>query len=185
MAEVTDAQLVERSLAGDGVAFRALYTAHAPRIKSYLLRSGFSDADADDLTQDVFLRVYRALITFDPQRGWFGGWLSAIARNVARRQWSRRDRPENFDPGLAQETLAGPDDTRADASAREETDAVRACVQRLPQELATVIRLRYVQGRTTRGIADIVGLPESTVRLRLRQAQQRLEECLRAKGFVE
>ncbi len=182
--EGRDAQLVARCLAGEAEAFGELYAAHGLRIRAYLLRSGFSPADADDLTQEVFLRVHKALGTFDAQRGRFSTWLSAIARNVARRRWARRAAPENFDPQLAAETLAAPDNPGG-GQLREQLDAVGACVGELPAELAAVVRLRYADSRTTRGIAAAVGLPESTVRLRLREAQQRLQRCLRRKGFVE
>ena len=181
-----DTSLIARSLSGDEAAFGRLYAAHAARVRAAFLRMGFPAADAEDLAQGVFVRVFRSLGTFDAARGRFGAWLATIVRNVARRAWSRRPAPQDFDPLLAEETLADPGDNPGDDSAaREEAAAVRRAVAELPPELGEIVRLRYVESRTTRGIAAATGLPESTVRLRLDEARGRLAQWLRARGIVE
>jgi len=164
--------------------FDALYAAHGRRVKAYFVRCGFSPADADDRTQEVFLRAFRSARTFDPARGAPGAWLAAIARNVARRHWSR-PKPANFDPELAEEVFAAAQNPGDKPELREEIDAVRACVELLPPELAKVVRLRYVEARTTRGIAAAVNMPEATVRLRLAEAMGKLRQCLRGRGVLE
>ena len=178
-------QLVNRALAGEQEAAEAIYAAHAGRVKAYFLRSGFARPDADDLTQEVFLQVFKSLETFQPQRGGLRQWLGAIARNVARKHLSRRAEPEDFDPALAEEMFAGGENPGAGAAAREEFEAVRACVAALPAELGQIVRLRYVEGRTTRGITAVTLLPEATVRLRLKQAMELLAQCLKDKGFLK
>jgi len=178
-------QTIARAAAGDAEAFAALHAAHAGRVRAYLLRSGFADAAAADLSQETFLRAFKSLRTFDGGRGSFAGWLGAIARNVARRQWQRRKAPENFDPDLAEEMFAAGDDPAASPEVREEIEAVRACVDALPAELARLVRLRYVAGRTTRGIAAETDIPEATVRLRLAEAGELLQRCLARRGIVE
>ena len=180
-----DAEWVSRALAGDGGAFDSLYNAHARRVKVYFLRSGFGPAEADDLTQDTFIRVYRSLRTFDPRRGRFSLWVSTIAKNVARRRWSRRKQADNLDPELAEDVVAGGENPRTEASAREEVEAVQDCISRLEPELQEVVRLRYVRGLTTRGIGEQLDMPEATVRLRLKEAQGRLQHCLQAKGVMQ
>lgn len=177
-------QLVSRCLAGDAPAQEALYRLHAGRILAHFLRSGFARADAEDLLQETFVRAFRSLRTFDAARGSLGTWLAAIARNVARKRWHRRREAESFDPELAEEMLAAPDNPGREAERREETDAVAGCVAALPDELERIVRLRYVEGRTTRGIATAAGMPESTVRLRLAEAHERLARCLRGKGVT-
>ncbi len=178
-------QLIARAAAGEGEAFEALHAAHAGRVRAYLLRSGFRPADADDLAQETFLRVFKSLSTFDAGRGSFASWLGTIARNVARRRWQRRRGPENFDPDLADEMFAAAADPAASPEAREEIGAVRACVDTLPADLSRLVRLRYVAGLTTRGIAADVGMPEATVRLRLAEAGELLCKCLTAKGIAQ
>jgi RNA polymerase sigma-70 factor (ECF subfamily) len=179
-----DSQLIRRCLSGEASAFEALYGAHAGRIVAYFLRSGFARADADDLTQETFTRAFRSLHTFDAERGAFRPWLATIARNVARKRWGRRAEPGNFDPELAEDVLAGADDPHAAAQQREEIEAVRDCVSRLPEELARIVSLRYVEGRSTRGVAAATGIPEATVRSRLAEAHERIERCLADKGVM-
>lgn len=178
-------RLVQRCLGGEQSALSELHQLHAPAVAAYLLRSGFSRPDAEDLTQEVFIRVFRGLGGFDPARGRLRGWIGAIAKNVARRHWRRRviDR-EHFDPELAQEVLEGPDTDQPPLEIREEIDALKEAISSLPPELAKIVRMRYVEGRTTRGIASAAGLPESTVRLRLAEASAKLEEALRRRGFL-
>ena len=180
-----DRELVERCLKGDQSACEALYAAHAGVVKAYFLRSGFPEAAADDLTQEAFVRAFGSLATFDADRGRIRAWLAAIARNVARREFSRRQEPQCFDPELAEETFAAPDNPGQAAEGREEARAVRECVDALPGELARIVGLRYVNGRTTRGIAAATGIPEATVRLRLGEAKEMLAECLQEKGLLE
>ena len=177
--------MVAQSLSGDATAFARLYALRAAGVKACFLRMGFAEADADDLVQGVFVRVHTSLATFDAARGSFGQWLSAIVRNVARRAWHKRCEPDYFDPELAEETLAAQDDPAAEPAAREETQAVRRAVAELPPGLAEIVRLRYVDGRTTRGIAAATGIPESTVRVRLEEARMKLGETLRARGIGE
>jgi len=183
--EPDQGQLIARAAAGDEAACAALHGAHAGRVRAYFLRSGFALADADDLAQETFLRTFRGLGTYDPRRGAFVSWLGAIARNVARRRWRRRAQPDSFDPDLAEDMFPAEANPAETPEAREEIEAVRDCVAALPAELERVVRLRYVDGRTTRGIAEATGLPESTVRLRLAEAAERLAAALRKKGFLE
>lgn len=176
---------IQQCLDGDASAFDALYHAHCRRVKGYLLRSGFSSNDADDLTQETFLRVYRSLHTFDPDRGKFRYWLSTIAKNVARKQWARRAQPDSFDPELAEEMFAGTDNPHHDAADAEELAALSDCIGKLPDQLQQVVHLRFVQGLTTRGVAAEMGMAEATVRLRLQTARGLLSRCLGDKGVLE
>jgi RNA polymerase sigma-70 factor (ECF subfamily) len=180
-----EAAWVRQALAGQIEGFNRLYAAHARRVKVYFLRSGFGQAEADDLTQDTFIRVHKSLSTFNPQRGRFGVWVSAIAKNVARRKWSARKQAAPLDPEMAEEILSGGDNPRAAAAAQEEIDAVRDCIRLLDEELQQIIRLRYVQGLTTRGMGRQLEMPEATVRLRLKEACGHVQRCLQTKGLLQ
>ena len=179
-----DRHLVWRHKAGDYSAFEELHARHGRRVMAYLLRSGFPRPEAEDLCQEVFLRAFKSLGSFDAGRGSLGTWLAAIARNVARRQWRRQGTPEGFDPELTEQTFAA-DNPRAAPEVREEFEAVRDCVAALPAELGRIVRLRYIDARTTRGIAEATGTAEATVRARLAEAKGMLERCLRGKGVLE
>lgn len=179
-----DNQLVARVLAGDAAAFGGLYDAHAGRVKAFFLRSGAGDADAEDLTQESFTRAFKGLKTYDARKGQFLTWVGAIARNVVRRHWGLRKQPHAMDPELAEEMFATYDNPGQTAAAGEEVQAIAGCVSALPQELARLVRLRYVDGRTTRGVAEAAGMPEATVRSRLAEAHALLLACMRGKGFL-
>ena len=116
-----------------------------------------------------------------------GGWetLGAIAKNIARKHWARPDGPVDFDPVLAEEMFAAPAEVLESPEVREEIDAVKDCLSQLPDELAQIVRLRYVAAGTTRGIATATDVPEATVRLRLTEALGLLERCLKSKGVLE
>lgn len=175
---------VQAALLGSEGACESIYRSLAGRVTAYFLRSGFARPDADDLTQEAFLRAFRSLASYDPQRGRFSAWVAAIARNVARKQWHRRRDEANFDPELAEEMFAAADNPGETPEAREVQAAVRDCVASLEAELGRIVELRYVGGLTTRGIAEAAGIPEATVRLRLTKARTLLQRCLRGKGFL-
>lgn len=177
-----DPDIIARCLDGETEAFEELYAAHAGRVKAFLLRSGFSANDADDQTQEVFLRVYKSLKTYDPDRGAFRPWLGAVVRNVARRYWSKRKGPEDFDPHLAMQMFAAPDGESA--ADREERNALQQAIKELDGEHAAIVRMRYVDGLTTRAIGERVGMPEATVRLRLGEAKSKLAVCMKRMGFL-
>lgn len=182
---ITDEQLVVRCLAGDGAAFAEMHTRYAPRVAAYFLRSGFEGNLAQDLTQDVFLRAYQSLRTFDSSRGALGTWIGAIARNVARGKWRGRKGEGLFDDEMAQEALADTSDAGPALEDREEIEALVGCLEHLDKELGRLIRLRYVDSLTTRGMAEATGLAESTVRVRLEEARAKLEMCLKGRGFMK
>lgn len=175
--------LIDRVLDGDRDAFESLYAAHAGRCKAYFLRSGFAPADADDLTQETFLRVVRSLSSFDSEKGSFRAWLATITRNLARNRWAGRAQPDSFDPELAEAMLLDEHNPAEPAEHREQMDALDECVTQLPTMLAVLIRLRYVEGKTTRAMSDATGMPESTVRKRLDEARSALALCLERKGI--
>lgn len=179
------AQLLEQARRGDQRALAALYDEHAPAVASYFLRCGFKASDAQDLTQDVFVRAFRSLHTFDPARSGLRTWLGAIARNVARRAWHKTPPGGQYDAELAAETLAEPPNPGQTPEAREEMDALGDCISHLPSELGRLVELRYVKALTGRAIAAELRMAESTVRLRLEEAKAALARCLRSKGFAE
>lgn len=178
-----EAELADAALRGDPAAHDRLYAALAGRVTVYLLRCGFDSADVEDLRQEVFLRVFSSLGSFDPARGSLRAWTGAIARNVAKRHWSRRPKWDMFEPELAEAVFADPPTPAEAPEAREEFHAVRGCVAALPAELAELVILRYRDGRTLRNIAAAMGMAESTVRLRLGEAREQIAACLRRKGI--
>jgi len=183
--EQTEQQLIPQALAGREDACSRLYEMYAGRIAAYFRRSGFDRSLTADLTQETFVNAFGALGGFDSQRGPFGAWLSAIAHNVARKYWRRRARENCFDPEMADAMFAIPDEASGSPEQREENAAVADCVSQLDLQAGELIRMRYVLGMTTRGIAAQANMPESTVRSRLAEAVDRIARCLQGKGIVQ
>jgi RNA polymerase sigma-70 factor (ECF subfamily) len=125
----------------------------------------------------------RSLPSFDPAKGSFRAWLATIARNLARNRWAGRAQPDSFDPDLAEVMLLDEHNPSVPAERREQLSALDDCVAQLPTMLAVLVRLRYVEGKTTRAMSDATGMPESTVRKRLDEARSALARCLEQKGI--
>ncbi len=179
----SDLQCVHQCLAGDKTASQRFYAQHAPRVLAYLLRSGFERATADDLLQDIFLRIFRSLYTYDSDKGPLLPWIATIARNVARKHWQKHQLQTDFDIHLAQEVLTCDIRPEQPLEQREQSTALQDCISLLPEEMGQLIELRYVRCMTTRLIADVMELAESTVRSRLNMAKKQLEACMNNKGY--
>lgn len=173
----------KRHKADEPLAVAWLYEQYAPRVLAYLLRCGFPHNWAQDMVQETFVSVLKSLHTFDETKGTLGGWIATIARNLANRHWKKHAPDMNFDTQLAQEVFACDDRPDQDLDQQEEMTALDDCIALLPDEMATLIRMRYIQSYTTRGMAITLGLAESTIRARLKLAIDHLHHCMNDKGF--
>lgn len=175
---VSDAALIRAIAARDRDAFVALFERYAGRVKGYLMRTGTSAADADEIAQDVMVAVWRHAARFDPARAAASTWIFAIARNrridVARRV---RPVPDPDDP------LLNPDpepDAFAVLNAAEREGALRAAVAGLGEEQRRVLVASFYEGLSHAEIAAREGLPLGTVKSRIRLAFARLHAILGA-----
>jgi RNA polymerase sigma factor (sigma-70 family) len=170
----------------DKTAFAALFDHFAPRIKAYLMRLGASPGNADEMTQDVMLVLWRKAALFDPRQSSLRTWLYRVARN-RRIDMLRRDRVAFLDPSDLAFDIVDPDsggaDERIDAQAREQ-HLERALAQ-LPDDQASLIRMAFFDGLSHSQIAARTGIPLGTVKSRIRLAFARLRRQLEAGGVVE
>ena len=171
-------------ISGDESGCEQLYQQVAPRVKLYLLRVGFSQSDADDLTQETFLRVYAKLADFDPNRGAFTQWVSAIAKNLARKRWANRAKNVEHDLDFAENIFADEYTTEPSADQQEQLALLDKAISKLEPLEASLVELRYKQGLTTRKIAQLTDMPESTVRLNLKKIISTLEASLKQVGIT-
>jgi RNA polymerase sigma-70 factor (ECF subfamily) len=165
--------------AGDLDAFEALVRRYQARIIGLARSHSGNAADAEDLAQDVFVRVYRSLRQF---RGnsLFRTWLYRIALNVVRTHHARRGRQQ----GVWGDS--GADDRAFDAMAGEPSveftlvrrEAIDRALDDLPADLREAVVLRDVHGLDYREIADVTGAPMGTVESRIFRARQRLRTAL-------
>src|SRR5438105_11588365 len=157
-----DAQdLARRAASGDRRAFAALYDRHVDAVYRYAYFRLRIDAEAEDVTSEVFHRALLAMPRFEPRRP-FLAFLYTIARNVVTDR-IRRERPQaSFEDALAHPSdVPGPEEP---ASASDDVRRLPPAVARLTTLQQEVIVLRYLEGRSTKETAVVIGKPESTIR---------------------
>jgi RNA polymerase sigma-70 factor (ECF subfamily) len=176
--------LVERCLSGDETAWEDLIRSHTRRVYGLCYRFTGTDAQAQDLTQEVFLRVYRTLKTFRAAEGSFGTWLARLTRNLLIDNY-RRTRQERVTDSI-EEQLPMLEETVAHAArpdglvaGREASEILQAALQKLSPELREAVILRDLQEMEYREIAEILHIPEGTVKSRLNRGRGELARVLR------
>lgn len=178
-----DAALMQRIRARDEEALGALYDRYAPLLFSLALQMCRQEWLAEEVLQDVFVSVWRAAASWQPERGSLRLWLVVMTRRKA------------IDALRAQGRTPLP---LLDATARDETEPadvadvledrivareVRVALERLPAKYRDILEAAYFSGLTQREIAERFGLPHGTVKSRLRLAVERLARLLRARGI--
>lgn len=158
----------------DKGAFKELFRRLAPRLKGYFFKNGVKSGDADDLVQDVMLKVWARASHFDHTRASLNTWVFTIARNtlIDRIRRERRPEPDPNDPLFQKDEPSLEsvvDDRRLGHLLSQELDA-------LPPEQAEVVRRSYYQGDSLATIAEATNAPLGTVKTRARLALKRLRE---------
>jgi RNA polymerase sigma-70 factor, ECF subfamily len=174
---LADEELVQRHVTGDKRAFAGLVERYAGSVFNLAYQLTHDEAEAEDITQDTFLRVYRALPRSDWQRP-FKPWLFTIATNLCR-DWARR-RAVSFS-ALTEETDELSDEEPSLIEHLEEKElhkALQHAVDSLPPAYRVVIVLRYTEGLSYEQISEALDLPLNTVRTHLSRAKQRLRAAL-------
>lgn len=166
-----DARLIERVLAGDVVAVTDLYHRYAHSIHGVAVQLTGSAADADDVLQDVFVELSRALRSFEG-RGSLEGWLRRVA--VRRSLMLLRKRRIRGEVSLDPRTAAG------DHVADRVVNRVAVCraLTELPEHLRAVVVLKEVDGYTHEEIARLLGIQPENSMVRLHRAKKRLRTLL-------
>ncbi len=183
-------ELVERLAAGDASALAALYDRHAGVAFAVVLRIVGDRPGAEEVLQEVFLRVWRRGATYDRAVGGVRPWLLGIAHNLALNELRRRRRrppeavpPANPDAAPWLETLPDPDPGPAEQVwARARRERLRDALDRLPPPQRAVVAL-YADGYSQSEIAGRLALPLGTVKSRMRRGLQELREIVREEGF--
>jgi RNA polymerase sigma-70 factor (ECF subfamily) len=179
-----DHELVERCLSGEEAAWEDLVKVHTRRVYAICLRFTGSDHWAQDLTQEVFLRVFRSLRSFRSGEGSFTVWIGRLTRNLLidhyRRTKSERvtDSIETQLP-LLEEKTAAMGRTEGLLAGREASEALQAALQKLSPELRETVILRDLEELEYKEIAQVLNVPEGTVKSRLNRGRAELARVLR------
>ena len=178
-ATTADAGLVRRAQAGDRAALVALYRRYVGEIHGYLYNQTGSVADAEDLTSETFLRVVKAINTFEG-RSTFRTWLYQVARYQLRDKWRRNGRRPptvSIDDFPAEPPLPGAADPAL-------TRLGRHVMATLPDNYRDVLRLRIIEERSVRETASILGKSETNVKVLTHRALKRAAAIGESMGEV-
>ena len=178
-----DTGIRERLIAGDDDALAEVYDRWSSLVHTIAARITEDHAAADDLTQEVFVRLWESPRAFDPDRGTLRAWLCMLARSRAL-DWTRRREVRSRYHAAAP---AHVDHAHVDDAViwRAETKVVREAVQALPEPQREAVLLAYYQGHTYREVATELQIPEGTAKSRLRLALSTIADRLYAEGIVE
>jgi RNA polymerase sigma factor (sigma-70 family) len=184
------AMLVRRCIAGDAVAWEEIVQRYNRRIYNICYRFAGSADDAQDLTQEVFIKMYRTLSSYDPGRAAFMTWLTTITRNllVDHFRKTKQDRMTEALDGASSEhedamplsdkipDKAAPPDARVQS--REAGETVHHALQKLSPELREAVILRDLHDMDYREIAAVLKVPEGTVKSRINRGRAELARLL-------
>lgn len=176
--------LVERCLGGEQGAWDEMVKTYTRRVYAVCYRFTSKDSEAQDLTQEVFLRVFRTLGSFRAGEGSFGVWLMRLTRNLLVDHYRRTkhdrvtDAIEDKLPVLEERTAAG---GRTDGllAGREAGELLQAALEKLSPELREAVILRDLQDMEYREIAQVLSIPEGTVKSRLNRGRAELARVLK------
>ena len=187
--DVDWSQIVRRCMDGDSGAWAEMVRAHHRRVYGLCYRFTGNGADAEDLTQDVFLKIYSNLASFDTSRGSLQVWITTMTRNMLvdnfrrtknlRATGSLDDGWEGSDELKPIERLTASDASPHEVAAQKELAAmVQAALARVSVELREAVILRDLQDMDYKEIAQVLGIPEGTVKSRISRGRAELARLL-------
>jgi RNA polymerase sigma-70 factor (ECF subfamily) len=181
MQTTPDEVLIGRIAGGDRLAMQVLFARHHVRVYRFVLRLVRNEATAEDLISEVFLDVWRQAGRFEG-RSAVSTWLLAIARFKALSALRRRPEEE-----LLEETAAAIEDPSDDPEVvlqkKDTSAALRQCLTALSAEHREVIDLVYYHEKSVEEVAEILAIPQGTVKTRMFYARKKLTELLKAQGI--
>jgi RNA polymerase sigma-70 factor (ECF subfamily) len=183
------AMLVRRCIAGDAVAWEEIVRTYNRRIYNICYRFAGSGDDAEDLTQEVFIKMYRTLTTYDHNKGAFATWVTTITRNLLVdhfRKGKQQRLTDSIDATSEHEDAVPLSEQIQDQSAppdahvrsREVGETVHAALGKLSPELREAVILRDLQDMDYREIATVLKVPEGTVKSRINRGRAELARLL-------
>jgi RNA polymerase sigma-70 factor (ECF subfamily) len=186
---VEGADLVRRCRAGDGSAWEEIVTAYSRRIFNLAYRFTSSVEAAEDLTQEVFIRIYKTLDQYDSKQGNLSNWLMRLARNLIIDDYRHRQRnPQDTyaedveDHTFHLHSVGG--SAHKEMERRELAAQVQQGIDKLPADLRTCVILRDIEELSYQEIVELLKIPEGTVKSRINRGRIELAKILRRMRVV-
>jgi RNA polymerase sigma-70 factor (ECF subfamily) len=187
--ETNGAELVRRARAGEGVAWEEIVQAFSRRIFNLAYRFTSNADAAEDLTQEVFIRIYRTLDQYDSKQGDLANWLMRLARNLIIDDYRHRQRnPQNTMADTVDDhqyhLRAIGTSAQKEMERRELATQVQEGIDKLPADLKTCVILRDIEELTYQEIVEVLQIPEGTVKSRINRGRIELAKVLRRMRVV-
>ncbi len=187
--ELNGAELVRKARGGDGSAWEEIVTAFSRRIFNLAYRFTSNAESAEDLTQEVFIRIYRTLDQYDPKQGDLANWLMRLARNLIIDDYRQRQRnPQNTMADAVDDhqyhLRAVGNSAHREMERRELATQVQQGIDKLPADLKTCVILRDIEELSYQEIVDVLNIPEGTVKSRINRGRIELAKILRRMRVV-
>ena len=174
--------LIQRCLAGEQTAWEQIVRQHWRKVFNIAYKFTGKHDEAEDLTQDVFLKIFKSLNTFD-RRANFQTWLVSVSRNLCIDHYrSVRKERETIDRDVDAGELSPVAQTVSPVAAlehRDRVDLLRKALDQLPPTLRSAVLLRDIQELSYQEIADKLNLPEGTVKSRINRGRTELSRQIR------
>lgn len=177
LADLSDRDLILRCQDGERAAFEPLVTRYMRRASAFALGWTGNRDDALDLSQEAFVRAFRAIDRFDPARPFYP-WLHRILKNLCINRLGRTTRRREVPLDDVHDVRAGSLSPVQAAERRELREQVWEAIRRLTEHDREILILREFQGLTYSELASVLGIPTGTVMSRLHHARKRLRSHL-------
>lgn len=183
-------ELVRRCRAGDGAAWEEIVQTYSRRVYNLAYRFTSRADTAEDLTQDVFVRVYRSLEQYNPKQGDLQNWLMRLARNLIIDDYRKRQRApqdeiaDDLEDHKYHLRSAG-NSVQREMERHELGAQVQAGIDKLSADLRTCVILRDIEELSYQEIVDLLKIPEGTVKSRINRGRIELAKILRRMRVVE
>lgn len=181
MQTTSDEVLIARIAGGDRLAMQVLFARHHVRVYRFVLRLVRNEATAEDLISEVFLDIWRQAGKFEG-RSAVSTWMLSIARFKALSVLRKRPE-EELDEETAERIEDHADDPETALAKKDKGAALRQCLSALSAEHREIIDLVYYHEKSVEEAAEIVGIPEATVKTRMFYARKKLSELLKEQGI--
>jgi RNA polymerase sigma-70 factor, ECF subfamily len=178
---ISDEALIGRIAAGDKNAMRTVFARHSGRVFRFLLRMVDNAATAEDLVSETFIEVWRQAGRFEA-RSKASTWLLGIARHKALSSLRQR-RFDQLDDGAVALVPDPSHDPEAEAQQQSRAAVLRDCLRQLPPAQRELLDLIYYHEQSIAEVAQLIGVPENTVKTRAFYARKRLAELMAERGI--